>query len=77
MSIDTDNMIRRFVNVKRMVKEIAEREGRFFESGKFSYNDFLEESCQELMDTEVPDYDEQNPDALTFYFVLASALYLI
>ena len=29
------------------------------------------------MDTEVPDYDEQNPDALTFYFVLASALYLI
>ena len=77
MSIDTDKMIWRFVNVKRMVKEIAEREGRFFESGKFSYNDFLEESRQELMDSEVPDYDEQNPDALTFYFVLASALYLI
>lgn len=77
MSIDTDKMIRRFVNVKRMVKEIAEREGCFFESGKFLYNDFLEESCQELMDSEVPDHDEQNPDALTFYFVLASALYLI
>ena len=77
MSIDTDKMIWRFVNVKRMVKEIAEREGRFFESDKFSYKAFLEESCQELMDTEVPDYDEQNPDALTFYFVLASALYLI
>jgi hypothetical protein len=77
MSIDTDKMIWRFVNVKRMVKEIAEHEGRFFESGKFSYNDFLEESRQELMDSEVPDYDEQNPDALTFYFVLASALYLI
>lgn len=77
MSIDTDKMIWRFVNVKRMVKEIAEREGRFFESDKFSYKVFLEESCQELMDTEVPDYDEQNPDALTFYFVLASALYLI
>lgn len=77
MSIDTDKMIWRFVNVKRMVKEIAEREGRFFESDKFSYKAFLEESCQELMDSEVPDYDEQNPDALTFYFVLASALYLI
>ena len=77
MSIDTDKMIWRFVNVKRMVKEIAKREGRFFESDKFSYKAFLEESCQELMDTEVPDYDEQNPDALTFYFVLASALYLI
>lgn len=77
MSIDTDKMIWRFVNVRRMVKEIAEREGPFFESGKFLYNDFLEESCQELMDSEVPDYDEQNPDALTFYFVLASALYLI
>lgn len=77
MSIDTDKMIWRFVNVKRMVKEIAEREGRFFKSDKFSYKAFLEESCQELMDTEVPDYDEQNPDALTFYFVLASALYLI
>lgn len=77
MSIDTDKMILRFVNVKRMVKEIAEREGRFFESDKFPYKVFLEESCQELMDTEVPDYDEQNPDALTFYFVLASALYLI
>ena len=41
MSIDTDKMIWRFVNVKRMVKEIAEREGRFFESDKFSYKVFL------------------------------------
>lgn len=77
MSFDTDKMIWRFVNVKRMVKEIAEREGRFFEPEKFSYNDYIEESRQELMGAEVPDYDEQNPDALTFYFMLASALYLI
>jgi len=77
MSIDTDKMILRFQNVMCMVKEIAVREGCFFESGKFSHNDFLEETCQELMDSGVPDYDEQNPDALTFYFLLASALYLI
>lgn len=67
----------RFFQLKRMVKEIASSCGRFFDTGRYAYKDFIEESRQKLIEMDVPDYDEKNPDLLTLYFVLAKSLYLI
>lgn len=70
-------MIHSFFQVKRMVKEIAKKDGLRFEPGRFSYSDYIEETLQKFLGTPIPEFDEKNPDLFMVYFKLAGALYLI
>lgn len=75
--MDTDRLEWRFANLKHHIRDGIDFEGRFFGTDKGEYTKFIEEARQELVEMPVPEYDEKNPDLLTLYFVLASALYLV
>ena len=75
--MNINDMIYCFFQVKRMVKRIVKMDGRRFESGRFSYSDFIEETLQKFLETPVPEFDKKNPDLFMVYFKLAGALYLI
>ena len=74
--MDIDKIACSFVNLKHWVKDGIEIEGWSFGKKDSNYR-FIEKTRQELVGMEIPDYDENNPDLLTLYFMLASALYLV
>ena len=75
--MDINEMIHSFFEVKRMVKEIAEKDGLRFESGHFSHGEYIEKNLQKFLEMPVPEFDEKDPDLFMVYFKLAGALYLI
>ncbi|MBR2210535.1 MAG: hypothetical protein IJ896_03545 [Fibrobacter sp.] len=75
--MNTDRLAWRIVNLKHWVKNSIDFEGWSFGSDNSEYKEMFEEARQELVGTEMPDYDEKNPDPLTLHFVLASGLYLV
>ena len=75
--MNIDRIAHIFNNVKHWVRDAADFEDRFFGTDKSEHEVFFEEARQELVEMEVPDYNEKNPDLLTIYFMLTSALYLV
>ena len=75
--MDNDRLAWRINNLKHWIRDCVDFEGLFFGTESCEYKNMFEEARQELVGMEVPDYDEKNPDQLTLYFLLASALYLV
>ena len=75
--MNIDRIAHIFNNVKHWVRDAADFEDRFFGTDKSEHEVFFQEARQELVEMEVPDYNEKNPDLLTIYFMLTSALYLV
>ncbi len=75
--MDNDRLAWRINNLKHWIRDCVDFEGLFFGTESCEYKNMFDGARQELVEMEVPDYDEKNPDQLTLYFLLASALYLV
>lgn len=75
--MDTERLADCINDVKHDIRDCIEKKYHFWDTDLSDYKGKFEGARQELVGMEVPDYDEKNPDQLTLYFFLASALYLV
>lgn len=75
--MDTERLADCINDVKHDIRDCIEERCHFWDTDLSDYKGKFEGARQELVGMEVPDYDEKNPDQLTLYFFLASALYLV
>lgn len=75
--MDTERLAYCINDVKHSVRDCIEESYHSWDTDLSDYKSKFDGARQELVEMEVPDYDEKNPDQLTLYFFLASVLYLV
>jgi hypothetical protein len=75
--MDTERLADCINDVKHSVRVCIEKSYHSWDTDLSDYKSKFDGARQELVEMEVPDYDEKNPDQLTLYFFLASVLYLV